>query len=308
MQKNAFRAAIVLGAVALIIAALFVLIKNRGTPEGTVLEDAKNVPQQANKLQMEYYFAGQFAEAQKLASGMAKEGTENTIAAGIIPHDIRYGQFIAHFFKTVDLKKYTTVVLVGPNHYEQGGSNMITSLADWQTPFGTVPADTAVIQALLEKKYVTTQDEVIQHEHSVAGIIPYIAYEQTGVRVVPIILKYETTSAAIDQLIKDLQELLPEDSLVVAPVDFSHYLTPTQTKENDKVTEAALRTLDDAKILSFGKNFNDYVDSPASIAFLLRWAKRKQAASHEIYAHTNSAELTGDFSSPCTSYFEVGYW
>ena len=70
-----------------------------------------------------------------------------------------------------------------------------------------------------------------------------------------------------------LSKKLPGNSLIIISIDFSHYLTEEEADKNDRITEDLILNSDIEKIVRLN---NDYVDSPASLAAALLFAKNKK--------------------------------
>jgi len=259
-------------------------------------------------LSLKYYFPNQFQQSIKIGETLAEQFPEKAITAGVIPHDITHGEYIAHFFFQLKNQKPKNILLIGPNHFELGNSPITTSAASWSTPFGKLQTSQKSISTLLQQPAITENAQIIQNEHSIAGMVPFIAYYLPEVNIIPLIFKSELTLQDINYLAKALDNSLPKDTILIAAVDFSHYLTSDEAERNDKITEKALQELDYHTILSFGPRFNDYLDSPPSIALLLNWLEKNNIQNNKILYHTNSGMLTQNFSEPTTSYFEMVYY
>lgn len=260
-------------------------------------------------LGLEYYTPNQFQatifRANQLADNFPRPVA---VRAGIVPHDLTHAEYAVHLLKNLQQQKPKVIVLIGPNHFERGTSNLLTATADWTTPYGTVTANKQTITNLTAHSAVTVDNATLQHEHSINGLLPYLAYYLPGTQIIPLIVKAEVTQRDLDYLLDTLDAVLPPGTIFLASVDFSHYLTSEQAQTNDQVTVQALQTLDAQKIMSFGQRFNDYVDSPPSIALLLTWAKRQHLQGVTILNNTNSGLLAHVPSASVTSYFEVVYY
>ena len=62
-----------------------------------------------------------------------------TVMGGIIPHHGIAAKMTASFFETLS-ESYDTVILIGPNHYEEGGA-VVYSDCGWHTEKGGVGCD-----------------------------------------------------------------------------------------------------------------------------------------------------------------------
>src|SRR5260221_5015310 len=71
--------------------------------------------------------------------------TTNQLRGGIIPHHLVASDNIAIFFATMKQFSYKTIILIGPNHYEKGNFDVLTSKIGWDSPYGIVEPDTEVV-------------------------------------------------------------------------------------------------------------------------------------------------------------------
>ncbi|MDD5040384.1 MAG: AmmeMemoRadiSam system protein B [Patescibacteria group bacterium] len=255
-----------------------------------------------------FFFQNSFDNALRDGAAYSHPFPENKIRVGIIPHDLAHAEYAAHFFRNIQKQNPELIIIVGTNHYERGASNAITSSAAWTLPFGTVLADTGIIAHLVDSSGMEDNPEIIRTDHAVASAVPYIEYFLPDVKIVPILLKSGCTSDQIDSIVERLLPNVPADTLVIASVDFSHYLPRSRAEQNDEWTRSNLLSLNDASFLALGAQFNDYVDSPGSVAMALRWAKAVGARNGEIIYNTNSAALAGIENAATTTYFEAIYY
>lgn len=224
------------------------------------------------------------------------------VAGGILPHHLFPSFILADFFKRLQAVQPNRIVLLGPNHPELGTYKAQTSLQGWQTPFGIVEADTGVIQGLVDQKAVAVNEGVVEHEHSVAGIMPFIKFYLPHAKVVPIILRATVTEPEAEHLAATLAKLADTHTLVIAPVDFSHYLTSAAAQGNDNVTWEIMERFDYTRLFQLS---NDYVDSPPSIAVQLMVMQILHKAHFNLLFNTNSGLLQGNQFSKTTSYFSI---
>lgn len=229
---------------------------------------------------------------------------ENHIYGGIIPHDLFPSFIAADFFKRLSYQKPTTIILVGPNHYEKGDFKALTSQYSWQTPFGIVFPDLSIIKQLIAQNLVQVDENVLPNDHAVAGSIPFINFYLPQVKVVPILLSGTMTQKECRILADSLSKMVSKDVVLVAPVDFSHYLTSKQAKEKDKVTYQTLLDFNYQRLFLMD---NNYLDSPPSIGTLLMIMQTLGKTKMDLLFHTNSGELQKNEYIPTTSYFAAAF-
>jgi hypothetical protein len=229
---------------------------------------------------------------------------QGDVTGGIIPHDWRGGQYIAWLFHSVAVHPPDTVILIGPNHDNEGYPGVLTSELPWSTPFGVVQPDRERISTLIDEGLISVDETVLTTEHSVAGIMPAIAYYLPDARVVPLIIRGDASLEDATRLGRALAAQVDSSTIVVAPVDFSHDLISSASERNNAVTLQALRADDSATLFTLD---NTYLDSPESIAVLMATMSSLSAGPFVLTADTNSAALRRDELAPTTSYL-VGYY
>lgn len=227
------------------------------------------------------------------------------VRGGIIPHHLYPGFIFADFFNRLSPQNPKTIILIGPNHYERGNFKALTSVYGWQTPFGVVKPNETFINELVKENLVKIDGEVVSADHAVAGPMPFVKYYLPNVRVVPILLSGYMTEDEARILASKLKDRLDKDIVIIAAVDFSHYLTNQQAQEKDKVTLEVLKSFDYRQLFSLN---NDYLDSPSSIATLLMVMQKLGTTKMELLHHTNSGELQKNNYIETTSYFSIAYY
>jgi AmmeMemoRadiSam system protein B len=215
---------------------------------------------------------------------------------------------LSDYFARLQIQKPTRIIVIGPNHPNLGKNWALTSKQAWDTPFGQLEPDIENINQLTQdnSNYKTQIDEsVLGEEHSIGGIAPYIKYYIPEAKITPIILKSSTTKDQINYMSDLIAKIAKDkDTVVIASVDFSHYLTASQARTKDVTTLKAMQGYDNDKILTLN---NDYLDSPPSIAMMLEIMQKLQTTNQELLNHTNSGDLEQDFIGQTTSYFSIGF-
>lgn len=225
------------------------------------------------------------------------------LIGGLVPHHNLAGEMFSRLFIQLEAHPPRTVIVVGPNHANRG-QRAITGRRGWTTAFGVVPADQALVSHLAEAGLATIDDDALANEHAIGALMPYLQYHAPGAQVVPIILHRGVTLPEMERLAAFLAPLLSEDTLLVASVDFSHYLTRAQAEANDAVTLKAIQDFDLEALLAMGP---DHVDSPASLGVLMLAMRELDAEGPTVEANTNSGRLVGSDVAGTTSYFTLSY-
>jgi MEMO1 family protein len=224
------------------------------------------------------------------------------VVAGIIPHHLLASHQIARWFDGIINANPSVVVVIGPNHNEVGNGPILTSEADWNTPYGILNRDSDLIDQLVNSGLVKVDERVFTQEHSISSEVSFIKRTFSKTKIIPIILKNKVNDAEAVELATKLNDLLPVDALVIASADFSHYLTPDEADQQDAVTLPALQSLDPKRVEEM------YVDSKPTIRTVLEYSKLRHANTFDLVENTNSAKVTGQMDlTEVTSYF-TGYY
>lgn len=225
------------------------------------------------------------------------------IKAAIVPHHLLASRMIAdlfvHLSQQPDLE---TLIVIGPNHDGTGQGDAITTMLDWETPFGTVPGNTELTQDLLRLGILSQEPTIIENEISVSAMMPFISYYLHDVDVVPIIFKSTVPWEQINRLAAFLAKpMLGDDVAIVAAVDFAHDVSAMQGLENNHYALRLIENQDVDRLLQLG---NDYLDSAPSIAFLLG-AIEDQSYQVEVVRESDTALIQGYQLPRVTTYLEV---
>jgi len=248
-----------------------------------------------------------FVKGEDLVRCFAQQENEQPIEVkaavrgGVVPHHLLAGRLTARFMEALALQRPGMVVLAGPNHRNLG-ARVITGFYDWETPEGVVRTDPQAVKALVGAGAAVRDEGILSEEHSVGAVIPFIGHYLPEARVVPLILHRDASLKEVDLILEAIQAYLDQGAVLVASVDFSHYLTSQEAEQKDKITLKAMRDFDYSKLYSLG---NDHLDSPACLALVLRAAEKRGIRQFQILDHTNSGILLKNLLMPTTSYFTL---
>lgn len=223
------------------------------------------------------------------------------IVSGVLPHHLMAGRMIVDLMEALAKQQPSLVILIGPNHNNKGGK-IISGLKDWQTPAGLVSVDQEIVTSLVAQGVVVQDEAVMAPEHSVGGLMPFIGHFLPDAKVVPIILHHDVSLQEIDQLLTALEPYLNKDTVLLASVDFSHYLTRSAAQLKDKETLQAMHKFDYSVLFQMD---NDNLDSPASLSAAFRLAEQKGIKEFQVLDNTNSGILMKNEIMETTSYFTL---
>ncbi len=231
---------------------------------------------------------------------------EEQIIGGVVPHHLLADKMIADFFRVASVRQPKTVIVVGPNHTGAGVSKVHTGSWNWITPFGILEADEEITSYLVEARIADTSFELMENEHSISAIVPYVKYFMPDAKIIPILVSGTYSLEEAKYLGKLLASLTKEkECLFIASVDFSHYLSLEEANKMDAITKKAL---EERNIVQISYMDNDYMDSPGSIITLLAAMDEAEVYKQKMLGHSNSALITGNGNDYTTSYFTYVYF
>ncbi|MBP6942719.1 MAG: AmmeMemoRadiSam system protein B [Candidatus Buchananbacteria bacterium] len=218
------------------------------------------------------------------------------VYGGIVSHHFFVEKEIAKFFLALKKQRPKTVVIIGPNHFNVGKSDILVSQYAYETPYGVLDPDHGVINQLTNVGTAKVEEQPFEREHSISTLVGFAKATFPEAQIVPIIVKRGAPQQRLDELVDKLDSTLPADSLVIASVDFSHHQNRMAAQFHDERSIAAIKSFE------FEAINNLEIDSPPSIYVLLRYLERRGGQRVE-YQHVNSAEYSKNLASEdVTSY------
>jgi AmmeMemoRadiSam system protein B len=222
--------------------------------------------------------------------------------AGVVTHHALAAPLIAGFFQTAAQQgPYDTVVIVAPNH--QGDiAGIVTSPLGWDLPGGVACQRDLVTALLRTLPNIARDDGRVAEDHSASVLIPFIHHALPDARVAPLLVSRSLSLAdtlGLAQALLEWSETSGKRVLLVCSVDFSHYLTPAQARQNDAAT---LETLLRGDYRALRGLPNTYTDCPAALIVFHAYT---QALGLEITAldHTDASAFTQDLREGTTGYY-----
>lgn len=223
------------------------------------------------------------------------------IVSLVLPHHLVAGNFIAGVFDSVKNLRPPVVVIIGPNHYGAGKEFILSSKSDWVTQVGILEAHSFLIDEISKSNLIGLDDNVFLNEHSIGVLAPFVKKTWPETKVVPLVVKNIKNDDLVDGLAAKLYQVLPTGSLVIASVDFSHYLPKSVADFHDDFSINVLATGDLARVKKME------IDSQNSIRVLLKYNEISGAKNFSLAFHTNSADILKSDLLETTSHV-MGYF
>jgi len=287
--------------------------RETGSNEPVPLDETASGVQLARESYMRclYYEEEQF---QLAVAEPQRYEADGKVLAGVVPHHLLASDMIAGFFSLAaqPVNPYDRVILIAPSHYPQNcGSDFVTAATHWNTPFGVVRTDSEFVEALLEDALIGAGNnaQAVEADHGAAGLIPFIAHYLPGVTVGICLV---AGGASLNRL-EALQALVADAcgdgrTLLVASVDFSHYLTVAESERMDSETWRAVESFDYGEIMAYDDR---HVDSPQALGTFMQVLEALDLDLVQL-DHSSSAlklphaETNPIFYEGLTTYFILG--
>ncbi len=223
----------------------------------------------------------------------------------ILPHhDITASQQNSFYKALSEQGQPSVIIVVAPDHFEVGKKQIvIPENTIFDAPEGLL--EVADLQKKLQEnkligKYVEQTDEPWEMEHGIFIHTPFLKHYFPQAEFFPILVKSFSKDEEFEiyeNLANVLNEILPEESLVIASVDFSHYQIPRMTELHDYVSMNTIQLGEDLKHIE--------VDSPESLTVASVFAHLRGADEKVLIDRTCTYDYIPDDFVVSTSH---QYW
>jgi len=253
-------------------------------------------PAQLTRL-VDSYLAAAKAPTEPNAKAPAKP---RAITALIVPH-AGYpfcGKVAAQAYRLLKGQAVSTVIIVGPSHHVSVDGAALCSADAWQTPLGTVPADTEIIAALSKRDGFAIFDDAHAPEHCIEVQLPFLQRTLDNFRLVGVLMTdfSRDNCARIGSALAEV--LRGRNALLVASSDMSHYPAYDDARKSDQDMLAAIRSFDpgrvfaaDAKLMRAGTpNLVCTLCGLGPVVAVMEAAKKLGADRVQVLTYANSGD------------------
>lgn len=269
------------------------------------MDQAQNQPQNHEpKLEIRSMYNGDLEMWRHIYSQEPAYKFKSAPLGVILPHHMIVGYEIAKFYKGLtQVINPKIVVLISPNHYQKGDSQIQTCQScSYETIDGALPLEDNFIQQMVDAKIATASDQTFSNEHGVYAHAPFIKHFFPQAKFVPIILKWETTPEETIKLSEWLNAHLPQDAIVIASVDFSHYI-PVEAADFHDIS--SFRTIQN---FDYDNIYDLEIDSPPSISTITHLMELRGYVDVARLAHTNLQTYMSKKINETTSHQFISFY
>lgn len=165
----------------------------------------------------------------------------------ILPHHLVFGNEVANYYNLASKSSPSVIVLIGPDHFSAGNNDITSSDISHETPYGILKVNTEITNNLYNG-IVSRDDHLFNNEHSITSQTGFIKKIFPRSTVVPLAMYKNLSRKKAIQVAEELNAILPKDFLVIASVDFSHFLPEEVSRFHDEVSTSMLKNLDNKKM------------------------------------------------------------
>jgi len=232
-------------------------------------------------------------------------GNKQDIVSGVVSHHPLAKDIMEDFFSYISSQeKPKTIVILSPDHFQSGilmGSNSFITIAleGDDEEFDNLKVDTLLWEKLFKENKMIFNNSAVIAEHGVTTLLPYIRKYFPEANILPILIPADITKEQVEQLLKTIDENTLLNTIVVASVDFSHYLPSRAADFHDTKSIRVLLNFEE-------ENFkNIEVDCWQALYAARLFTKLRQKEAPHIIAHKNSTDFIKLELEETTSYFSV---
>jgi len=222
----------------------------------------------------------------------AEKSDRNTPAAShlralIIPHAgyIYSGYTAAHCIPCLAGRRFSKVIVMGPDHRIGIPTAAISSVTAYETPLGRIGLHRDADRLRQRSNLFTYSPASDLTEHSVEVVLPFLQYSLGDFQLIPVVIG----GAAPHTLAAALETVMDSQTLLVASSDLSHYLSYRQAVGWDSGTLELIKALEPGELMARQNS----ACGRAGIAVILHLA-RKHNWRPALLNYTNSGDTAGD--------------
>lgn len=235
--------------------------------------------------------------------GLSTERFENqNIVSGIVPHHLLAHPMIDCFFHYLSTQEHPhTMIILSPDHFLSGilegrNSFLVPNLTSSSLELKQVKIDVDLGRRLKQDNQVNSNHSAILAEHGIMNLLPYLKKYLPNTMVLPFLVPVKITQEEIEQLVESINLQANYPVMLIASVDFSHYLPRRVADFHD------LRSI--RMIINWEKDYFNSIDADCWQALygVRYFAHLRQGEGFRLLAHQNSDDFLKRESERTTSY------
>jgi hypothetical protein len=191
------------------------------------------------------------------------------------------------------------VIILGVNHYGFGHPFAVDGHDSWQTPLGAAEVHKELREKLVkDSKIFGIDNHASIKEHSLEVQVPFVQYINPAAKILPItvaardVQQLMAAGKEIAALIKDT----PDNILMIASTDMSHFISEERAREKDKKAIDKILQLDPEGLMNTVAMERISMCGAAPTTIMLSAALELGVEKAEVIDYTNSGRVMGDYN------------
>jgi AmmeMemoRadiSam system protein B len=211
------------------------------------------------------------------------------LKALILPHaGYAYsGWTAAHAAFVLHGKKFSKIILMGPDHYVGFKNGAISDVGAYETPLGSVKLHPDAAKLRSQSDMFDSNIASDRNEHSLEIVLLFLQTYIKNFELIPITIG----PTGIKRIANEIDTIIDSGSLIVVSADLSHYLPYTEAVERDHETIQGIMNLDSSDLLKTQNRSCGAI--PLSI--LINLAQQHKWRPFLLH-YSNSGDTAGDRS------------
>jgi MEMO1 family protein len=209
------------------------------------------------------------------------------------------GKVAAHAYKAVSGHTYSAVAVISPSHRAYFPYVSIWAKGSFETPLGILEVDEPLCGKLMEASVIFT-DNTKPHsaEHALEIQLPFLQAVLPPFKLCPLIMGRQDPDLCLE-LSNALQASIknPDDVLIVASSDLSHFHPGKQAEEMDALVARHIEEFDIEGLSRDIETSKCEACGSGPIMTALSYAKSLSRTGVKILKYAHSGHITGDNSS-----------
>ncbi|MCR4416309.1 MAG: AmmeMemoRadiSam system protein B [Ignavibacteria bacterium] len=201
----------------------------------------------------------------------------------------------AYGYKLIKGKKYNSVVVISPSHYEYFRGISIYNGIAYQTPLGTISIDSELRDELKDyNNIIEFSKRGHGREHALEVQLPFLQMVLEDFKLLPIVMGDQSK-----EFVYSLAELLAEvlknkNVLLVASSDLSHYFSHDVANSLDSRIEHLINKFDDETLIDELEEEKVQACGGGPIVTVMKTSKLLGANKSKVLYRNDSSEASGD--------------
>lgn len=201
----------------------------------------------------------------------------------------------AYGYKLVKGKKYNSVVVISPSHYEYFRGISIYNGIAYQTPLGTISIDSELRDELKDyNNIIEFSKRGHGREHALEVQLPFLQLVLEDFKLLPIVMG-DQSKEFVYSLAEILAEVLKNKNvLLVASSDLSHYFSHDVANSLDSRIEHLINKFDDETLIDELEEEKVQACGGGPIVTVMKTSKLLGANKSKVLYRNDSSEASGD--------------